>query len=653
MVPVRPAPFYKVFRNFARAVWTSCARYPNARPRQQAGLLCPIREGRLDGGCGFVAHSSCSRIGVFIRYRAPDIKAVETSPDVLLVTVTDVETRAVFDTAQSITGKPFTKHFLGKKTYYDLGLVCGTSVYLVRSEMSSTSVGGSMITVLHGIELLQPGAVIIVGIAFGVDESAQPIGTVLISQQIQNYDLARVGTAADGGLHVVSRGDRPPASQMLLDRFRDAAFSWDTAESGKFEFGLLLSGSALIDNLGFRDELRKLAPEAIGGEMEGSGAYVAAEQNKTDWIIAKAVCDYADGHKRTEKAERQANAARSASQFVFHVISQGGLTEAATRGAYGIPRTVAIAPPPDVQSGSTSSGEAASAAPAARLPQTPPVRESAPLGEPVERPPSGRAVGPGPWSRFATSLRRFGRELVSRSESGAHVAGHDVEREELYHAFATLRGDFAVESVVTSVTIGAMGAAEVRETCLYRAYSRGFRVIQNRATWEAPILPGSQLDVTREPAAAGGHMLLGPTLGPVENGRMDGYYVDWVLEFADYVPAGESIETEFRYVTEPDAARHNLGDVDEYVYEVRAPTKSIEIEVAPAMNAPFILIGGRAIVSIPGSNPELNHTEAQRVRVSGADGAYRYKLEYPLPGSSVRFVWTVGPRLFRTEAPHS
>ena len=62
-------------------------------------------------------------------------------------------------------------------------------------------------------------------------------------------------------------------------------------------FGDGLSGEKLVDNLDFRDQLLNLEPEAIGGEMEGAGLYVACQDKKVDWILVKAVCDWADGQK--------------------------------------------------------------------------------------------------------------------------------------------------------------------------------------------------------------------------------------------------------------------------------------------------------------------------------------------------------------------
>ena len=137
------------------------------------------------------------------------------------------------------------------------------------------------------------------------------------------YELQRVGTDEHGQLAIRLRGDRPQASPRLLDRFRSGALDWAGA---RVRFGLVLSGDKLIDNMNFRDQLLLLEPEAIGGEMEGAGLYAAAERLKVDWIVVKAISDWADGKKREGERERQQLAAKNATAFVVQVLRQGGLT---------------------------------------------------------------------------------------------------------------------------------------------------------------------------------------------------------------------------------------------------------------------------------------------------------------------------------------
>lgn len=250
--------------------------------------------------------------------------------DVLLVTVTDVEARTVYGLVKQKFNREPQARYIGPKTYYDLGTIGGARTFMVRSEMGASGPSGSLATVTEAISELSPSAVIMVGIAFGVDPDKQGIGDVLVSKQLMEYDLQRVGTDAEGKLDLIPRGDRVQASPRLLDRFRDGELTWDGA---KVRFGLILSGQKLVDNVDFREQLRKFERETIGGEMEGAGLYAAADLKKVDWILAKAICDWADGKKSEDKKQRQQLAAQNAAEFVFHILERGGLAGAAMDSA--------------------------------------------------------------------------------------------------------------------------------------------------------------------------------------------------------------------------------------------------------------------------------------------------------------------------------
>jgi nucleoside phosphorylase len=155
------------------------------------------------------------------------------------------------------------------------------------------------------IEALQPAAVVMVGIAFGVDSKKQKIGDILVSRQLTSYELQRVGTTKGGRQKRIPRGDRAHASVKLVDRFTAGLKDWP---GQKVEIGLILSGDKLVDNLQFRQQLLRFEPEAIGGEMEGAGLYAAAQRARVDWILVKAICDWAE-HKGRNKKQRQQMAA--------------------------------------------------------------------------------------------------------------------------------------------------------------------------------------------------------------------------------------------------------------------------------------------------------------------------------------------------------
>ncbi len=263
--------------------------------------------------------------------RIPELAAVveasrmtilDDRADVLIVTATTVETRAVLDEVPNSKGEAILRRYIGDKTFWDLGFVGGARTYLVQTEMGSGGPSGSILTITESIAALNPAAVIVAGIAFGVDPIGQKIGDILISRQVLSYELQRVEGEA-GTTRIVLRGDRASASPRLLDRCRAAAVSW---RGRTLRFGLVLSGDKLIDNVKYRDELVRLAGgEVVGGEMEGAGVYSSAHRRKVDWILIKSICDWADGNKGVNKKERQHRAAVSAAQFVSHLLGEGGL----------------------------------------------------------------------------------------------------------------------------------------------------------------------------------------------------------------------------------------------------------------------------------------------------------------------------------------
>jgi nucleoside phosphorylase len=176
--------------------------------------------------------------------------------------------------------------------------------------------------VQSSIAALHPDSVVMVGIAFGIDSEKQKIGDVLVSRQLMSYNLERVGTSTGGRQKRIPRGERAHASVRLVNIFVAGMKDW---EGQKVRVGLILSGEKLVDNLPFRKQLLKVEPEAIGGDMEGAGLYAAAQRAEVDWLMVKAICDWADGQKSRNKKQRQQLAAQNAAQFALHVIQQGGL----------------------------------------------------------------------------------------------------------------------------------------------------------------------------------------------------------------------------------------------------------------------------------------------------------------------------------------
>lgn len=240
----------------------------------------------------------------------------DTGADVLLVTATKRESAAVLASfEQDSEPRPLA---LGDRVYFDLGTWGGARVLLTQCEMGSSGVGASQQAVTKAIAQVSPAAVLMVGIAFAVNAERQDIGDILVSQRLRPYELQRIGEAGEGSRITLLRDDKPTASAWLLNQLRSADVVWT---GNAVKFGTLLTGDKLIDNVDYRDQLLEFEAEAIGGEMEGRGLYVACHDAKVDWIVVKSVCDFADGRKAEKKAARQTLAAESAASFVRHALT--------------------------------------------------------------------------------------------------------------------------------------------------------------------------------------------------------------------------------------------------------------------------------------------------------------------------------------------
>jgi nucleoside phosphorylase len=235
--------------------------------------------------------------------------------DILLVTVTEMETQALLNCFPSAE-----KHIVDQ-VYYDFGSIGLARTVMVRS----THMGpfSAIRCVEKGIDHFSPHTVIMVGIAFGLHPHEQKIGDILVAQQIMNWDFQKIHTGPDNEPVILPRGTAIPVADRLLNCFQASQLEW--MPPPHIHIGPILSSSRLIDHEGTRDELLRSFPEAIGGEMEGHGLCDACSHKKVDWILVKAICDWADGNKGENKESHQRVAAGNAAHFVLSVIKQYGL----------------------------------------------------------------------------------------------------------------------------------------------------------------------------------------------------------------------------------------------------------------------------------------------------------------------------------------
>ena len=238
--------------------------------------------------------------------KAPETGSNISCKKVLLVVATPLELDIVitrFKTFNSI--EPYLKEDM---TFVNLGRIKNCEIHLVKSGMGSSQSDGSTLTVSDSIHLINPDYIIMPGIAFGLKEENQKLTQILVSKQLQGYELIKNTKTKN-----ISRSDKIPAPDKLLKKFEISFALW---KGEKVHFGLILSGEKLLNNKERREELKKDYPEAIGGDMEGQGVQAASYRNKKDWIIVKAICDW--GYDKNDI--HQQRAAENAVDFVIYTL---------------------------------------------------------------------------------------------------------------------------------------------------------------------------------------------------------------------------------------------------------------------------------------------------------------------------------------------
>lgn len=253
-----------------------------------------------------------------VEYKYDDLGHLLDENLILLVTVTEIETKVLRSKLFPISGYDgILKVYKGNYTYY-IGKFGKYNVAHVQSSMGSISKGSSIVTVKSALDCIKSRIVIMIGIAFGVDNENQNIGDILLSESIIAYNPKRVGKD-----EIIQRGAEPSASAFLLNRFKNIT-TWeyilDSGNKAKLIPAKILSGEELIDNKEHRDELLKIYPEVKGGEMEGIGVATACD-NCAEWILVKGICDFADGDKGTDKKKRQRVAIESAVSVCLELFS--------------------------------------------------------------------------------------------------------------------------------------------------------------------------------------------------------------------------------------------------------------------------------------------------------------------------------------------
>ncbi len=262
--------------------------------------------------------------------------------EIIAHTVNDNEKWAVLDLFQApelnpnerITERPVD---LYEPNYIVLGMFGG-----YRSALIQTEQGVECRYEIEDALDIFPNAkfILAVGVAYGTNPEKAKYGDVLVSKFIDG--VGNIKYTQEGLIIVRASSSRfTPVSQILTNVFARGAATWygqggfectkkdsDTDEGRKSRVypGVIISDKALVDNRDVRDNMKKMAPEAIGGEMEGV-ILVEIKQRlvrgkkapprELGVIVMKGVADYGDGSKGKEW---QLTAAMAAASYAEHKL---------------------------------------------------------------------------------------------------------------------------------------------------------------------------------------------------------------------------------------------------------------------------------------------------------------------------------------------
>lgn len=253
-------------------------------------------------------------------YKEIDYKDFDKKENALLliVTATNLETEYLHKELAPYQYDEIIKIYNDVYTYY-IGIFGKyLTVHVQCGTMGSISRDSSLKTVSDAINFFNPKVTLMIGIAFGVDNTEQNIGDVLISECITPYNLKKIQLGVE-----IIRANDAPASKLLINRFKSSnewQYLLDSGCNAKKYIAPILSGEELINDIDRRNSLMREKPTAKGGEMEGPGLYAAAD-GKCEWILAKGICDFADGHKDKDKEKNQIIAINSAISLCKSVFS--------------------------------------------------------------------------------------------------------------------------------------------------------------------------------------------------------------------------------------------------------------------------------------------------------------------------------------------
>ena len=252
--------------------------------------------------------------------------------DILLFFTTQTEREQLEEGARELGISFEERNDARVGTYFTLGTIGPNRVRAIKTRMGAFfhQASASQAIVLRAAS--SATSIIQVGMAYGIDRTAQKHGDVLVSKWIFPYDYRiiehAVGKEGLPDRYIINYQEtkRFLPKQPLLNLFERERVENEHDFTTHFG-GILSGGSRIRSQLYLRELLAAVTGGAgpggyVGGEMEGVGLLAASEKAKPVWVIVKGISDFADEEQRAEVEARRAEACLNAVRFVLSALKK-------------------------------------------------------------------------------------------------------------------------------------------------------------------------------------------------------------------------------------------------------------------------------------------------------------------------------------------
>ena len=244
---------------------------------------------------------------------------------ILLMTATEIELRGIMGYLKPKDGKEkIIETFVhGEKVYIGKYGQCPVVVGMSAPGKAQQGPLDACLVTTKIMIKIEPRYVIAVGICYGMNKSKASSGDVIVSNLICDCTCLRV--EKDSSL--TRRGGEPSVGDNLLKVFYPPV-GYSHAQADKevrIHCGPIISRPDLVDNPDYKEQLKRLRSDALGGEMEGAGIMAAIEripsEHRVEAIVIKAICDWGNGEK-SKAADWKPFSSHAAARYVHHQMDK-------------------------------------------------------------------------------------------------------------------------------------------------------------------------------------------------------------------------------------------------------------------------------------------------------------------------------------------